>query len=294
MALNPEKLSFLLRELSSASYNTVSGIVSQIFGYLNTEIKDNPLFDKYEAESAKWVDWPQGDEASFNRGQWSLPTNFEESKSLAYYMYKRIAEGGSREVDQLGYRLFRKNNMGDNAREFNRTFLGYFTQALEDIVNANPEVTAEKPKATPGTTAFIIHGHDNELKTEVLLLLKRAGVNAIVLHEQADRGRTIIDKLVGESEVAGYAIALLTPDDITESGRSRARQNVILEIGYFLGRIGKERLRMLVKEEVEIPSDLQGILYEKHDAGGAWKIKLLKEIQAVGIYVDIQAAVSSF
>jgi predicted nucleotide-binding protein len=69
---------------------------------------------------------------------------------------------------------------------------------------------------------------------------------------------------------------------------------VILEIGYFLGLLGKERIRMIVKGEVEIPSDLQGILYEKHDKSGAWKIKLLKELQAVGIYVDIQAAINEF
>jgi len=78
------------------------------------------------------------------------------------------------------------------------------------------------------------------------------------------------------------------------NGINRARQNVILEIGYFLGKIGKERLRIIVKGDVDIPSDLQGVLYEKHDSNGAWKMKILKELQAVGIYVDLQSVINKF
>jgi len=99
--------------------------------------------------------------------------------------------------------------------------------------------------------------------------------------------------LIDESKDSNYAISLLTPDDLVADGRSRARQNVILEIGYFMGRLGKERVRMLVKEDVEIPSDLSGILYEKFDSGGMWKMKILKELIAVGINADLNAALQS-
>jgi len=190
--------------------------------------------------------------------------------------------------------LFREGTYTDKFYKINSTFLGYFEQVIEDIINANPELENSSPKKVNNMTAFIIHGHDNELKVEVQLLLNNAGVNCVILHEQPDKGRSIIEKLIGETEIAGYAIALLTPDDLTNAGINRARQNVILEIGYFLGKLGKERIRMIVKGEVEIPSDLQGILYEKHDMKGAWKIKLLKELQAVGIYVDIQSAINEF
>lgn len=282
----------MLRQLSNASYNNVSGIASQIFNYLDAEVKDNLIFSKYEAERTKWQNWPyDGDNSRFAIGRWSLPGTLDECKSLAYDVYHSIAEGGVDAFEQFTFQLFRGNSSSENAHELNSTFLEYFSEALEDIVNANPEIVAENPKHVPGTTVFIVHGHDNELKTEVQLLLSRAGVHAIVLHEQADKGRTIIDKLVGESDVAGYAIALLTPDDLTDKGTTRARQNVVLEIGYFLGRIGKERLRMIVKDDVEIPSDLQGILYERHDASGAWKMKLLKEMRAVGIFVDLASVV---
>lgn len=197
-------------------------------------------------------------------------------------------------MDSFAFGLFQQTSLADNFYKLNSTFIGYFAQGLEDIISANPENEDTSPKKVKNNTAFIIHGHDNELKTEVQLLLKTAGVHSIVLHELADKGRTIIDKLIGETEGAGYAIALLTPDDLTKDGNNRARQNVILEIGYFLGALGKERLRMIVKGDIEIPSDLHGILYEKHDKSGGWKIKLLKELQAVGIYVDIQAALNEF
>ncbi|WP_084446694.1 TIR domain-containing protein [Hymenobacter roseosalivarius] len=81
---------------------------------------------------------------------------------------------------------------------------------------------------------------------------------------------------------------------MSDNTTNRARQNVILEIGYFLGRLGSERMRLITKENVEIPSDLSGILYQKHDSAGAWKIKLLKEMMAVGIYVNMENALSSF
>jgi predicted nucleotide-binding protein len=291
MALNPENIKFLLQQLRNASSNAFYGIVSQIFSYLNEEVKDNPVFAKYEGERERWEQWPNTDEVSFSRGQWSLPTTLEDTKSLAYSIYKTISIKGQKELDQFGFRVFRKNNTSENLREVNATFLGYFIQALEDIVNANPEKSSEQPKPVDGGTAFIIHGHDALLKTEVQLLMHRAGVQSVVLHEMPDRGRTIIEKLVDETKSAGYAIALLTPDDLTDGGEGRARQNVIMEIGYFLGKLGKERLRMIVKDGVEVPSDLQGILYEKHDANGAWKMKLLKEMRAVGIFVDLTSVV---
>jgi len=145
-----------------------------------------------------------------------------------------------------------------------------------------------------GDKIFIIHGHDNEMKREVQLLLSRASLDDVVLHECPDKGRTIIDKIIEESEPACYAIALLSPDDSLADGEKRARQNVILEIGYFLGKLGKERVRLLKRGNVEVPSDLHGILYENYDETGSWKIKLLKEIQAVGIKLDIQKVVDKY
>ncbi len=122
--------------------------------------------------------------------------------------------------------MFHQDKFDDNINEFNATFLGYLEQVLEEILNANPELDLEKPSKVKGSTVFIIHGHDKEIKQELQLLLKNAGVQNVVLHELADKGRPVIIKLLEETEHAGYAIALLTPDDVMESGGNRASRTL--------------------------------------------------------------------
>ena len=145
-----------------------------------------------------------------------------------------------------------------------------------------------------GNKIFIVHGQDNEMKREVQLLLTRAGLDDVVLHERPDRGRTIIDKLIQESKDACYVIALLSPDDELANGSSRARQNVIFEIGYFLGKLGKERVRLLKRGNIDIPSDLQGILYENYDTEGNWRMKILKEMKAFGVEINVDKVLEKY
>src|SRR5690606_22859595 len=102
---------------------------------------------------------------------------------------------------------------------------------------------------------FIVHGHDEEIKQAAARVLEKLGFDAIILHEQANKGRTVIEKFVDYSDV-GFAVVLLTPDDIAyskrvtpEDAKFRARQNVILELGYFLGKLGRERVFVLFRQE---------------------------------------------
>lgn len=142
---------------------------------------------------------------------------------------------------------------------------------------------------------FIVHGHDNETKETVARFSEKLGLETIILHEQPNGGKTIIEKFEKHAEV-GYAIVLLTPDDEgyptgkPEQVQSRARQNVILELGYFMGILGRNRVCALVKENVEIPSDFQGVLYIPIDNYGAWKLLLAKEIKEAGIEIDLNKA----
>lgn len=284
MALKPDLIRFFLGNIQRAELNSFGSQVSHLFEHLDNEIKDNQIFDKYEKDREKWKDWLDN-----SSGDWSLPPNFDDAKSLIYNLYRTIAVKGAEGYNiPMNLTYVQLGNINDSINNFNNQFIEYFQQVLQEIVNANPEIEDNNINKVKGNTVFIIHGHDNELKTEVQLLLTRAGVNNIVLHEQADKGRTIIDKLVEESNNSNYAIALLSPDDKLENGSKRARQNVILEIGYFIGKLGKERVRILKKGDIEIPSDLQGILYENFDINGVWKMKICKELIAVGIYVDIE------
>jgi predicted nucleotide-binding protein len=143
---------------------------------------------------------------------------------------------------------------------------------------------------------FIVHGRDGPAKTEVARLIERAGLNAVILHEQPHAGRTIIEKFEDHGSTAGFAIVVLTPDDVggldADHLRPRARQNVIGEMFWFAGRLGRGRVCALVKGEVEIPSDVAGVGYTHMDDRGAWKSELLKELSAAGYEVDYRRALA--
>ena len=138
---------------------------------------------------------------------------------------------------------------------------------------------------------FLVHGHAEEPNQAVAAFLRSLGLEVVILHEQANRGQTIIEKFEKHSDVR-FAVVLLTPDDVgasvlhPEKTRRRARQNVILELGYFLAKLGRNKVCCLYVEGVESPSDYDGVLYVSYDEGGAWRLKLMKEFSAAGIEVD--------
>ena len=121
---------------------------------------------------------------------------------------------------------------------------------------------------------FVIHGHDGDARESVARFLENLGLQPIIPHEQANKGRTIIEKFENHADVA-FAVVLLTPDDEGERKddksdlKPRARQNVILEPGFFLGRLGRTHVCLLVKGDMETPSDYDGVVYTKPDDAGA-------------------------
>jgi predicted nucleotide-binding protein len=145
-----------------------------------------------------------------------------------------------------------------------------------------------------GNKVFIVHGHDGAVKLAVADTLKKLELDYIILHEQPDQGKTIIEKLETYSEDVdlGYAVVLLTPDDVGKSKedkdepKSRARQNVVFELGYFISKLGRARVRALYSKGVELPSDYQGVLYTLLDDAGAWRYELADELEAAGFSID--------
>lgn len=147
----------------------------------------------------------------------------------------------------------------------------------------------ESPVAAPTRKVFIVHGHDDHAREAVARFLEKIGLQPIILHEQANQGRTIVEKVEAHGDV-GFAVVLLTPDDEGckrgESPSPRARQNVILELGYFIGRLGRKSVCALKRDDLEIPSDFGGVVYETFDASGGWKQALGRELHDAGFEID--------
>ncbi len=139
---------------------------------------------------------------------------------------------------------------------------------------------------------FIVHGHDDTAKIELARTLESLGFDAIILHEQASEGRTVIEKIEAKSDVA-FGVVLYTECDLgrakeasIDEEQSRARQNVVFEHGYLIGKLGRSHVCALVKGNIELPGDISGVVYIPLDPQGAWKFDLVKEMKAAGLNVD--------
>ena len=166
-------------------------------------------------------------------------------------------------------------------------------QPLEPVTQA-PQLQAQ---AMDSKRVFVVHGHDNEAKQTIARFLEKLGLEAIILHEQSDLGQTIIEKIERNSNV-GFAVVVITPDDVGASKadhaahghtplRGRARQNVIFELGYFMAKLGRGRVRALIKGDVDILSDIQGVTYISIDPNEAWRFRLAKEMKDSGLDIDL-------
>ncbi len=150
---------------------------------------------------------------------------------------------------------------------------------------------------------FIVHGHDDTAKLQVAYFLKTIGLEPIILHEQPNKGRTIIEKLNDHAQEVAFAVILLTPDDIgcakkefdgdVQKLKPRARQNVVLELGLFIGLLGGKNVCALMKGAIEQPSDYNGVLYINMDESDGWQIRLIKELNAANLDIDHTALVTS-
>jgi predicted nucleotide-binding protein len=146
---------------------------------------------------------------------------------------------------------------------------------------------------------FIVHGRDQSLKTDTERFLRELGLIPVVLHREVDQGKTIIEKFEQHSDV-GYAFILLTPNEISfpstendleDSRRTkkyRTRPNVIFEFGYFIARLGRDRVCCLHKGNVEVPSDIDGLVYKKVDESiDSQGLAIIRELKAAGYQINM-------
>jgi predicted nucleotide-binding protein len=143
----------------------------------------------------------------------------------------------------------------------------------------------------PMRDIFIVHGHDTGTEEEVRLVIERLGLRAIILHEQADTGKTLIEKVERNADV-GFAVVILTPDDVGSSKNTRpqppprTRRNVVLDLYYFLGKLGHTRVYALLKDRAEIPPEIADVPCTTMDSTGRWQNNLAKALRAAGMELD--------
>ena len=188
-------------------------------------------------------------------------------------------------------------------REDGETMLSYIDSLTLDVENdeydfpdpenesvKEPSELAIESKDKDLTQVFIVHGHDGEAKERTARFIEKLGFKAVILHEQASRGRTIIEKIEKYSNV-GFAIVLYTPDDLGNAKESadkgelkaRARQNVVFEHGYLIGKLGRENVVPLVAGSIELPNDISGMVYISDKD---WQVDIAKEMKDAGYEID--------
>lgn len=172
-----------------------------------------------------------------------------------------------------------------------RAKFGVYLEEMEEDINESGKINCENvtcQKNTDYSRVFIVHGHDGELKQAVARILEKQGIEAVILSEQANLGNTIIEKFERYSDVSA-AICLFTGDDLGKANKEeefnqRARQNVIFEAGFFAGRLGRQNVILIANSNIEMPSDLAGVVYSSNKM---WQVEVLQELKAMGFGIDM-------
>lgn len=207
------------------------------------------------------------------------------------------------DYDNAGYTLLGEIRYDNNPYLQQKGIINVRIESLKNLLAKADLIKSEVPdtksqKDTKNTRSiskeevFIVHGHDEEAKVKTARFIETLGFKPIILHEKASSGKTIIEKIETYSNV-GFGIILYTPCDIggkqetNPKLKSRARQNVVFEHGFLIGKIGRNNVCALVKGEIETPNDISGVVYIPMDKEEAWQVKIAKELRSSGYNVDM-------
>lgn len=220
--------------------------------------------------------------------QLAFPDDPREELGLTLLLIQKLGSNPSYAIDFSHHFFYSGKKIISGIHSLTGQLIIPFVRDFKNYVQAKGSTQAAvKPPLSD--KVFIVHGHDDGARETVARFLERVGLEAIILHEQANQGRTVIEKVIAHGDV-GFAVVLLSPDDegCRKGGipEPRARQNVLLELGYFIGRLGRDRVCALKRGELEIPSDFAGVVWEQMDSGGGWKQALARELTAAGHGID--------
>ena len=169
-----------------------------------------------------------------------------------------------------------------------------FSNQIEEALKASDLAAPStgKPSSEPKDEVFIVHGHDLAVKEAVARFIEKIGAKPIILNEQASMGLTLLEKFEKHAHIK-FAVVLLTPDDAAHTVsnpravRFRARQNVVFEMGFFLGRLGRKGLCVMHRGDLELPSDISGVVHIELDSASGWQIYLARELRNAGVRIDL-------
>lgn len=233
-----------------------------------------------------------------------IKINWNVELDIFKMYYKKPKKGKNGIIDLLNFKISSWTEIENDFRnKANEEFTNLFSKQTEILLSAlktkpikelklleTQESTNNIKNISDNNKIFIVHGHDKLIKSEVARTIEKLGFEVVILHEKPNKGKTIIEKLEENADV-GFAIVLLTPDDRAKKSdeqkyKTRARQNVVFEFGYFAGKLGRERTVTLYREtkDFEKPSDLDGLLYIPYNEG--WKGKIVQELKACGYKFD--------
>jgi len=215
----------------------------------------------------------------------------ERMNRVSFSPYDALNEFGSEWYEEMEF----------NESEWKKQWTIGYTEALNVMKDTIEEVELldsidngamkEKPEKDC-STVFIVHGHDDASKYEVARFVETIGFRSTILHEQASSGSTIIEKIEQHTDV-GFAIVLYTQCDVgaaksdQDNLQPRARQNVVFEHGFLIGKIGRKNVVALLKGNVEKPNDISGVVYISLDESQGWKLSLVREMRASGYDIDM-------
>lgn len=167
--------------------------------------------------------------------------------------------------------------------------LSSLSERLPFLTNVNEP--SERPASSSDGPIFLVHGRDLARREIVRRFLDKAtGREIIVLADEPNRGKDLLGKLITSAKAASFAVVILTPDDVgglvADAEQPRARQNVVFELGLFVGMLGRSRVATLLEPTVELPTDFSGVVYIAL-SGEGWQIELARELKAAGVEVDL-------
>ena len=239
----------------------------------------SPEFTEWESDTKTAIINAFGETSRYDKGFEAI--HYTPTVSIAVgTLMAQYQEAYTRGLDQAAARL--------------RSMIRNVHENWEDPQEPSTPEAPQVPQPVITNRVFLIHGRDHGTRDAVARFLEKLGLEVVILEEQPNRGRAVIEKF--EEYVQGdFAIALLTPDDVgglsNDKLQPRARQNVIFEFGYCIGKFGRDRVLALIKETPEIPSDYSGVLYIQIDESGGWHMWLIREMNSAGFNIDANRAV---